>query len=406
MFFKLALGSLVNRRLTVFLTILSVFVSTLVVLGVEHIRQEARNSFSKTVSGVDLIAGARTGQTNLLLYSVFRMGSATNNISWQSYQDLSTRPGVAWSIPLSLGDSHRGYRVMGTTSDYFRHFRFGNNQNLQLAGEAFSDYRSRANAQPRADFRAVLGHEVAARLGYTVGDSFVIAHGIGATSFSLHEQSPFTVAGILAATGTPVDQTIHVSLESLEAAHQSGPMPESITAFMIGLESRLQTFTLQREINSYPQEPLMAILPGVALAELWQMMGVAERVLSLIAGLIMVSALLGIATMLLSTLQQRHREIAVLRALGARPLFPFMLIQAEALIMTVTGMLAAIAVLTLTLTLAASTISRHFGVFISAQVLQAGAIPYLAGMLVLTVVLALIPATLVYRRSTRLSING
>ncbi|MEX2334508.1 MAG: ABC transporter permease, partial [Pseudohongiella sp.] len=170
MFVKLVLGSLRTRRLTVCLTILSVFVSTLVVLGVEHIRQEARSSFSKTVAGVDLIVGARTGQINLLLYSVFRMGSATSNISWQSYQHISTQPGIAWSVPISLGDSHRGYRVMGTTSDYFRHFRYGNNQNLQLQGHAFGDYRSAAHARPAADFNAVLGHAVAARLGYAVGD--------------------------------------------------------------------------------------------------------------------------------------------------------------------------------------------------------------------------------------------
>ncbi|ALO45397.1 ABC transporter permease [Pseudohongiella spirulinae] len=405
MFFKLAVSSLVARRLTVFLAVLSVFVSTFVVLGVEHIRQEARNSFNKTVAGVDLVVGARTGQINLLLYSVFRIGSATNNITWESYQDISASPGISWSVPIALGDSHRGYRVMGTTSDYFQHFRYGNNQSLVLNGTAFSDFRSTTDAQPVADFAAVLGSDVAVRLGYQHGHEFVIAHGIGATSFSQHDHHPFTVSGILAPTGTPVDQTIHVSLESLEAAHHSGPMPESVTAFMLGLESRLQTFSLQRDINNYPQEPLLAILPGVALSELWQLMNVAERTLSLIGGLIMASALLGIATMLLSTLQQRQREMLVLRALGARPAFIFLLIQAEALMMTVTGMLAAIATLTMGLALTADMISRQFGIFVSAQVLQAATLPYLTGMLLMTVILATIPAARAYRQSSIIKIN-
>ncbi|MBC54500.1 MAG: peptide ABC transporter permease [Gammaproteobacteria bacterium] len=405
MFLKLTLGSLAARRLTIFLTVLSVLVSTLVVLGVEHIRLEARNSFSKTVSGVDLIVGARTGQINLLLYSVFRIGNATNNISWQSYQDISKRPGIAWSIPMALGDSHRGYRVMGSTSDYFRHFRYGNNQPLELNGDAFTDFRSAPDTQPLPDFAAVLGAEVAARLGYPHGHEFTVAHGLGATSFSVHDQHPFTVTGILAPTGTPVDQTIHISLESLEALHQAGPMPASVTAFLLGLESRLQTFNLQREINNYSQEPLLAILPGVALSELWQLMSVAELTLSLISGLVMVSALLGIATMLLSTLQQRQREIAVLRALGARPLFIFLLIQAEALVMTATGMLAGIAALMAGLTLTADMISQQFGIFVSAQVLQTGTLPYLAAILLLTVVLATIPAARAYRQSSAMKLN-
>ncbi|MDO9521345.1 MAG: ABC transporter permease [Pseudohongiella sp.] len=412
MFVKLAVSSLVHRRLAVILTVFSIMFSTFVVLGAEHIRHETRNSFSKTVSGADLIVGARTSQVNLLLYSIFRIGNATNNISWSSYQQIVSTPGIAWSIPLSLGDSHRGYRVMGTTSDYFRHFRYGNNQALQIIdGVEFSDHPSHhAGADSHAGhdhagLSAVLGADVAARLGYHTGRDFTLAHGLASISFSHHDDHPFTVVGILAPTGTPVDQTIHVSLESLEAVHHGGPTPEAITAFLIGLESRQDTFGVQREINEYRPEPLLAIMPGVALTELWQMMGLLERVLALIAGLVLVCALLGMTTMLLSTLQQREREIAVLRALGARPLFLFALIQAEAFLMTAAGLALGLMLLAVAIMLGNDWISAEYGLFLSANVLNEHTFPYLTAVLVLTAMLACLPAAMTYRRSLALRLG-
>ena len=121
----LAIKSLINRRLTAGLTIFALAVSMMLVLGVEKVRTEAKASFANTISGTDLIVGARSGSIQLLLYSVFRIGNATNNISWNTYRHIATRPGVAWTVPLSLGDSHRGFRVLGTNGDYFRHYRYG-----------------------------------------------------------------------------------------------------------------------------------------------------------------------------------------------------------------------------------------------------------------------------------------
>ena len=206
---EVALSSLWSRRGSVLLTAASLTISMIIVIGVEHVRAQAESSFVRTVSGVDLLVGARTSQINLLLYSVFRIGNATNNISWQSYEDISARAEVSWSIPLSLGDSHRGYRVLGTNSQYFDHFRYGDSEALRFAeGEPFSGV-----------LHAVLGSEVANSLGYELGQEIVLSHGIGNTSFVNHENLPFVVSGILASTGTPVDRTIHVSLQGIEAIH-------------------------------------------------------------------------------------------------------------------------------------------------------------------------------------------
>ncbi len=205
----LAFRSLLNRRGTALLTILAIAMSVTLLLGVEKIRRDAKASFANTISGTDLIVGARSGSVQLLLYSVFRIGNATNNISWKSYRDLASESAIAWTIPLSLGDSHRGFRVLGTNLDYFEHYRYRSGRALVFSeGVPFDDL-----------YDAVLGADVAKELGYALGQAITIAHGTGDVSFAMHDDKPFRVSGILEKTGTPVDRTVHVSLEGIEAIH-------------------------------------------------------------------------------------------------------------------------------------------------------------------------------------------
>jgi putative ABC transport system permease protein len=323
MFFKIAWQSLRERRGSVILSLGALVLSMFVLFGVESLRLAIKSGFTRTVSGVDLIVGARAGDMNLLLYAVFRLGNATQNVRWSSYQTIVAAPEVKWSIPISLGDSHKGYKVLGTTADYFTHFRFGENQTLRFSqGTEFGDTN-----------QVVLGAEVARQLDYTLGSSLILAHGTGSASLTLHAQHPFKVVGILAATGTPVDQTLHVSLAAIDAIHgnESGATqgPKSITAFLIGLKSRTKVFQMQRRIQQFTDEPLMAILPGVALMQFWSSMKLMENSLRLIGGMVVMAALLGMAAMLLASLRERQREINLLRILGASPLFISCLVQLE-----------------------------------------------------------------------------
>ena len=316
-------------------------------LGVEKVRTGARQSFADTISGTDLIVGARGGSLNLLLYSVFRIGNATNNVTWKTYQDIASRPEIDWIVPISLGDSHRGFRVMGTVADYFKLYHYRHGKALEFAsGGPFSDL-----------FDAVIGADVAAQLGYKTGDKIVVAHGLGSVSFVQHDDKPFRVAGVLAKTGTPVDRTVHVSLPAIEAIHvdwQSGARipgqsvsadevrqmklePKAITAAFIGLKSKLAAFKLQRAINDYPEEPLSAILPGVALQELWGLVGTAETALAAVSGMVVLTALLGMVTMILTTLNERRREMAILRSVGATPVTILSLLATEAGVLTFLG---------------------------------------------------------------------
>jgi putative ABC transport system permease protein len=405
----LAWKSLLNRRGTALLTVLSIGLSVTLLVGVERLRTETRASFANTISGTDLIVGARTGSVQLLLHSVFRIGHATNNLSWASYQEIAAHPRVAWIIPISLGDSHRGYPVLGTNLDYFEHYRFGRGRELVMAeGTPFSGL-----------FDAVLGAEVAKALGYRLGDPIVIAHGASDVAFARHEDHPFRIVGILAPTGTPVDRAVHVSLEGIEAIHvgwetgrplpgrtldpeQAGSMdlvPNSITAALVGLTSRISTFQVQRFINEYRQEPLMAILPGVALAELWGLIRVGEHALLLVSGFVVLVGLFGLLTALLTSLNERRREMAILRSVGARPAHVFGLILGEALGLTLLGILVGLALLYGALLIAQPMIVSGLGIFVAVGILSGHEMMLLSVVFAAGFLIGLIPSYRAYRLS-------
>ncbi|MDD9157636.1 ABC transporter permease [Aliivibrio sp. S4TY2] len=405
---QLAWKSLKNRKTTVILTILTIAISVMLLMGVERIRTQAKTSFANTISNTDLIVGARSGQVNLLLYSVFRIGNATNNIDWKSYQEISNQKSVKWSIPISLGDSHKGFRVMGTNQDYFRFYQYGKKQPLTFKeGKPFSHL-----------FDVVLGADVAKKLNYQLGDKLVIAHGISDQSFTRHDNLPFTVTGILAPTGTPVDKTLHVSLGAIEAIHvgwESGAHlgntpdaktleqhqfePKEITAFMLGLNSKIQTFALQRYINDYSKEPLSAILPGIALHELWGMMSMAEQALLAVSVFVVIAGLMGMLTSLLTSLQERRREMAILRSMGAQPKHIFALLVSEAVVITTFGIIVGLLGLYLSLSILQPIIQQYYSIAIELTLPSLYELKLLALVLCSGFIIGVIPAIQAYRHS-------
>ena len=411
MFLKVAVRSLLSRKGSAVMTLMAISVAIFVLLGIEQIRQQARDSFASTVSGVDLIVGAKTGSLNLLLYSVFRIGSPTDNISWQAYRNIAESDDVQWAIPISLGDSHEGYRVVGTTQAFFEHFSFGKKRRLKFSeGKPFED-----------TFDAVLGSEVADTLGYSASTEIVLAHGLASTSFTKHDNQPFVVVGVLAPTGTPVDQTIHVRLEGIEAMHAGASAvpigafapadvpdtnssePESITAFMLGLKSRMSTFNVQRQINQFAGEPLMAILPGVALSELWQMMSMFENVLRLISALVLLAAVLGMGAVLLSSIRERRQEIHLLRMMGASPLYLFCLVEMEAIILCVLGIVLGGTSLYVALHFIGDAVFARFGLYLDATLLSPEAALMLGAVMVSTIIAAAAPSIKMYTEAKRVT---
>ena len=337
MILRLAIASLFARALTVGMTVLAIALSVSLFLGVEKIRTGAKSSFADTISGTDLIVGARSGSVQLLLYSVFRIGNATNNVTWKSYQDIAARPEIEWIVPISLGDSHRQFRV----------------------------------------------------------------------------------SGVLEKTGTPVDRTVIVSMEAIEAIHvdwkggaqvmgQSTPLeqlremqltPSAVTAALIGVKSPLQSFALQRAINEYPEEPLLAIFPGVALQELWGIVGLAETALLAVSVLVVLTALIGMMATIFSSLNERRREIAIFRAMGARPLFICGMLVFEAVVMASLGAVLGAIMLYAALSGAQSSIDSNFGIWLPIEAPNLRELAVLFIVVCAGAIVSLIPALRAYKLS-------
>jgi putative ABC transport system permease protein len=389
------------------MTILAIALSVALFLGVEKVRTGAKASFADTISGTDLIVGARSGSVQLLLYSVFRIGNATNNVTWESYQDIAARPDVDWIVPISLGDSHRQFRVMGTTQAFFDHYKYRQGRSLAMSeGIVMDDL-----------FDTVIGSDVAATLDYEIGDPIVVAHGLA--SFTEHKDQPFRVSGILEKTGTPVDRTVIVSLEAIEAIHvdwQNGAQapgratsadviremeltPKAITAALIGVESPLQTFALQRAINEYREEPLLAILPGVALQELWGIVGIAETALLAVSAMVVVTALIGMMATIFSSLNERRREMAILRAMGARPVTILSMLVLEAMVMAAIGALLGLVFLYAGLLIAQPILDTTFGLWLPIDAPTMREFWGLVGVVCAGAIVSVVPALRAYRMS-------
>ena len=372
----LAARSAWNRRATLSLVVASIALATLLLLAVDRVRVDVRDSFSQAVSGTDLVVGARTGPVQLMLYAVFHLGGATNNIRMSSLESIARHRAVAWVVPISLGDSHRGFPVMGTTVDYFERFLHGDREPLMLAqGRPFSGGIDGL-------YEAVVGAEVAQALGYRLGESITLSHGAGAIPGAEHADKPFTVVGVLARTGTPVDRTVHVSLPAIEAIHLDWaggtPMPgmnipadqarkfdlapKQVTAAFVGLKSRAAAFAVQRHVADFAGEPLMAVLPGVALDELWGVVGVGERVLLALSGLVALVSLAGLVAVVLAGLNERRRELAVLRAVGAGPRHVLLLLAGEGALITCLGAAIGVVLTVLLIAAAGPWIQSRFGV--------------------------------------------
>ena len=414
---QVAYQSLRYRMSGVLLTILSVALSVFVLLGVEHVRQETRSGFASTVSGVDLIVGARTGDINLLLLSVFRIGNATANVTWDAVEAISEEERVSWVVPISLGDSHKNFRVVGTTEEFFERYKYGGGQPLDfIEGQKFN-----------REAEVVLGAQVAVELSYGLGDSLILSHGMADVSFSHHDQVPIEVVGVLERTGTPVDNALFVNLETIEAIHadeeeheheeahhdehdheeahhdehegHSHPPLGTVTALLVGLESQIATLQVQRWINEYAEEPLLAILPGVALTQLWELVGNVENVLRGISILVFISSLLGLNAMLLASMRERRREIDILRSIGAPSLFILALLVIESLLIVTVGVVIALAGLLTMITLINTVLVTELGILLSLDILYSSSLIALGLIYLTALLLSLWPAFQAYSAS-------
>ena len=414
--FKLSYKSLWHRRETVVLTTMSLALSIFLTLSVERLRLAAQEGFTQTISQADLIVGARTGPTNLVLATIFNRGVFANNIKRQTYEKWKNHAAVDWSIPLVLGDGHRGFRVVGTTTDFFKHYRYQGQKALELRQGEWSD----------GALTVVAGAEVARKLQYSLGQSIVLEHGVTREVGMLrHDDQPFRLVGILNSTGTIIDQSLFVSMESLEHLHHEDAQPESdhhdgedhkedhkedqadlhrgeeLTGFILRLKNRVDVLRLQREINNETLEPLTAVIPSVVVNDLWQMLGTVENALRVLGGCILVVSLLSMISILMATLNERRREMAILRAIGAGPRQLASLLVIESVLMTLVAVILGALMQVLVVVALRDWLQTQYGLFLTTLVWTQTEILYALIVMLLGALVGLWPALKVYRNTLK-----
>ncbi|MCD9149270.1 ABC transporter permease [Pseudophaeobacter flagellatus] len=421
----LALKSLQSRLFTAVLTVLAVAMSVALLIGVERIREAARNGFSDTVSGIDLIVAARGDDLQILLATVFGIGSTANSVSWETYEEIRDLPNVAWAVPLALGDTHAGFPVVGTTPEYFDHYRYGKGRPLALKdGQMLID-----------DTDAVIGFEVASSLGYQVGMTIVNAHGGGEIETEVHSETPFTISAVLERTGSPVDRMVFVSLEGFAAIHSEDnestldPLSNtgldmtttdvdgattnsmdqghddhehargSINAIYVGLTAPEAALAVQRYVGEFQAEPLTAAMPTATLFRLWSITSIAEASLRAVSAAVVLAGLFGLVVMFTATLDARRREFAILRSIGATPTYVAGLVLVEAMMVALAGILIGLLSLAVILPILTPVFTQKYGLTLVFSSLSSWEIGIIGFILIAALVASVIPASRVFRQT-------
>ena len=408
MIFKLGMKSLLNRKVTTFLCCFSISLSIALLLGVERIRSTAKEGFTNTISGVDLLVGSRGSPVNLLLYSVFHIGEPVNNLRYSSYKTISELNSVEWTVPISLGDAYKSFRVVGTSQLFFEKYKFRGDQGIQFAkGKPFSGI-----------FDLVIGATVAKTLNHKIGDSVILSHGIQEESLLHHEDSPFKIVGILEETSTPIDKAVYTSLEGMEAIHigwENGvPSDEEIdrfnlkkedlkttqiTSFLLKAKSRIAILGLQRYIVNFNNEPLMGVIPAYTLLNLWETMSYLEKILFLVSSLVLLVGFFSIIIALYSSLNERRREMAILRSVGAAPRHIFGLLFLESFLLNFFGIIIGVLVLYISGYFFQEALATKFSVYMDNSLLSLSEFKLLLIIFFVGTIVGMLPALKAYRNS-------
>ena len=407
---SLLLKSMRSRIIPTSLVTISLMASMVLLLSIERIQQGAEEGFNQSISGVDAIIGPRSSSIELVLYTVFHLGRPTNNITTKTVNDVKLRGDISWLVPIALGDSHKGFRVVATEPNYFEHIKYANSQPLVFSkGVAFAELSE-----------AVLGSDVAEKLSYTVGSKIQITHGSVESIGSKHDDFSFMVTGILNKTGTPIDQAIFLDLKGYELLHlgwKSGKkifnlddinlsslpedalIPKTVTAAFIGLKSKLTLFNFSKNIREYPKEAISAVIPGIALSELWSIVGLVDKGFQLLSWIIIAISLIAMVTLIIASLDNRKQEMTIYRANGASPKFLAMMVLCESLVIGLTAIVGAIILVTIVTYFATVQLNLALGISPSFKWISMGEITVFSFILLAGALSSLIPAVMVFRKN-------
>lgn len=378
------------------------------VVSVFAIDRQARAAFQMTDSGIDAVLGARGSKLQLVLNAVFHLETSPGNLPWATYQEISKDPDVAVAVPYAVGDSYRGFRVVGTTTDAFTKLQYRRGSTLQLAPD------------PRAHFfdperrEAVIGSFVATRTGLRISDEFHPAHDVGSSDGheKEHDES-YTVVGILAPTNTPVDRALFIPLEGMfrmgghalrgagreYVAKTDEEIPDAdkeVSAVLLQFKDGAAGFRLDQSINRQGRQATLAWPIAAVTSEIFDKLGWMTGVLRLVAVLVAVVAAASISASVCNTIRERRRDFAIMRSLGARRSTVVRIVVLESAATAALGALGGIVVHIAVFSAAAWIVRNETGVVLDVFAFDWALVAAPAGMVVLGALAGLVPARQAY----------
>jgi putative ABC transport system permease protein len=338
--------SLRQHLLSTVVTVISVGLAAGLTMAVFAINRQTYEAFTGGSPGFDAVLGARGSQLQLVLNTVFHLETSPGNIPWSMYKQIAANPRVVLAIPYAVGDNYKGYRVVGTTSDVFTKFQYRKGTTFQIEpGGKFFDREG----------EAVFGNYVASKLGVKVGDSVSPYHGLQYSESQKHNDH-FTVVGILKPTNSPSDRVVWVPIEGIyrmsghvlrgtgevyrpQEGEEIPDESKEVSAVMLKFRNAQTGFILDQQINRQGKVATLAWPIAKVMAELFDRIGWVNRILTMVAYLVVVVAAGSILVGIYNTMNERRREFAILRALGARRSTVFSAIVMEAVSITFLGAL-------------------------------------------------------------------
>lgn len=396
------LGTLVwrnlsRRRLSTALTVCSVALGVAVIVAVLAVQAQGAEAFRRSAFGCDLVVGGKGSALQLVLNSLFHLDRSAGNLAWERYRELAAHRGVAWAVPIAVGDSYRGFRVVGTTERFFLDFRPRPDRSFEIEGRPFRFDPARfekvmSGGPAEGSFEAVIGAIAARRAGLGLGATFRISHGVEGEGEEHGET--WTVVGVLRPTGTPHDRAIFIDLTSFYATAGHEARPE-ISAALVKAKSEGTAFQLEHDLNR--RSDVVAAAPGRVVGELLELVGTVDLLLLIVAGLVVVVAAGSILVSLYASMAERRRSIAILRALGAPRAAIFRLLVLESVTLCLWGGAGGIVLGHVLAAAAGRVLAAWAGVQMGAFAFLPEELAVLGGTVVLGAGAGVLPAWTAYR---------
>lgn len=402
--FLIVRKSLRQHALSTTVTVLSVALASGLVMAVFAIDRQTYDAFTGGPMGYDAVLGARGSQLQLVLNTVFHLETSPGNIPWNLYQTIKQDPRVELAIPYAVGDNYHGFRLVGTTEEIFTRFEYQPGKKLEIrpGGRSFDSHRR----------EAVIGDYVARKTGLSLNSKFSPYHGLVFDESMKHGEE-YLVVGILKPTNTPSDRVIWIPLEGIfrmgghvlrgsgteyeaEAGKEIPDENKEVSAVMLKFKNNQAGITLDQTINKQGRVATLAWPIGKVMADLFGKIGWVSRILTLVAYLVVLVAAGSILASIYNAMNERRREFAILRALGARRRTVFGAILLESTTIATLGAILGFGVYTAILALATILVRSQTGVVLDA--FNFHPVLYLApmGMILLGALAGILPAIKAY----------